>query len=986
MYFSTNPYVAGNPVGDSPAFVGRSDVLREVLRVLRHPKENAIVLYGQRRIGKTSVLQELEAKLPKEGGYRPIFFDLQDKAQWSLARVLRELAQKISDQLGQPNYELGDDPETTFRNVWLPKLLNNLLPDTALVFLFDEFDVLADPESDQAGAAFFPYLRDLLPIDQKHLNFVFVIGRKVDDLTNIALSLFKTTPASHVSLLNQQDTIELIRLSEANNSLIWSDEDIETIWQLTNGHPFLTQRLCSCIWDRLYADDPEEPPRVTLKEIETAIPETLSASRNALEWLWKGLPPAERVVISALAGAGAKLITENELEDLLRESGVRVIIRELQNAPRLLQDWDLIEPVDDGYHFRVELLRRWVADYKPLNRVQEDLDHIEPVSNSLYQAGLGYYRGSQLEAALPILRQAINLNPNHIGANQLLADILLAQGKANEAHEILEGLYKYQPMIARPRLIQALLALAQSNDNDDERLKFYKQLLELDSEQPEAKSQWQEIWRRRGDEAYKTGDLETALSAYQKGLLNKKVAEVKQKIRQREKQLNLLNELEQTKRYQEALEQARLLAKKYPEFQDWNPILQQLERKLQLSKFYDNAKMALKEGDKETADTLLARVIALESMKDNSHSIDWHIITSSKEGIGQTLLTSLVLTHNLEYNRNANTTLVIDLNKVNTDISKLLFFQKEIGEPVAISLPILKGKTEQIILQKTFSTNQNTGIQDYYVVGWISNPFRMYDSSQFTQLLSTIKTQATLLIEGQLNLPPLQTVIIDTNCHFCNIFSELDIQYIDYTEGVLHRDSITIWFMWCYRQLENLIRLQYNDATIIKLTAAAIERNIKSSLCQTTPFMHVFLPEVILSHQELKKSRRYNIYLFILYQIFRYRKSFTFHIKDLETLEDLPITESIRFQHWLKRLKQAHIVANKDGDPRHHFLEIVTKASRIPIKDNPFIEQRPFNIIPISVYHEALLNYTDNNYIDIVSSLRNFEIYDKFTKLLDRKS
>jgi hypothetical protein len=47
-----NPYVAGNPVGDSPAFIGRADVLREVLRVLRRPQDNAIVLYGQRRKGR----------------------------------------------------------------------------------------------------------------------------------------------------------------------------------------------------------------------------------------------------------------------------------------------------------------------------------------------------------------------------------------------------------------------------------------------------------------------------------------------------------------------------------------------------------------------------------------------------------------------------------------------------------------------------------------------------------------------------------------------------------------------------------------------------------------------------------------------------------------------------------------------------------------------------------------------------------------------
>jgi hypothetical protein len=61
-----NPYVAGNPVGDSPAFIGRADVLREVVRVLRRPQDNAIVLYGQRRIGKTSILQHLAAQLPNK--------------------------------------------------------------------------------------------------------------------------------------------------------------------------------------------------------------------------------------------------------------------------------------------------------------------------------------------------------------------------------------------------------------------------------------------------------------------------------------------------------------------------------------------------------------------------------------------------------------------------------------------------------------------------------------------------------------------------------------------------------------------------------------------------------------------------------------------------------------------------------------------------------------------------------------------------------
>jgi hypothetical protein len=79
-----NSYVPGDPVGDGPAFVGRIDVLRSVLRVLRHDRQNAIVLFGQRRIGKTSILQRLKVWLPRKVDFFPVQFDFADKAalQW----------------------------------------------------------------------------------------------------------------------------------------------------------------------------------------------------------------------------------------------------------------------------------------------------------------------------------------------------------------------------------------------------------------------------------------------------------------------------------------------------------------------------------------------------------------------------------------------------------------------------------------------------------------------------------------------------------------------------------------------------------------------------------------------------------------------------------------------------------------------------------------------------------------------------------------
>jgi hypothetical protein len=483
----TNPYIIGNPVGNRSAFVGRNKILTNVLNVVRD-KNNAIVLYGQRRIGKTSVLQELKAQLPKKGAYYPILFDLQNKAEWSLGRVLRELAHQISSLLELVPPDLGDKPETTFRQVWLPDVLNNLSTNASLVLLFDEFDVLANPDSEQAGAAFFPFLRDLLNTNPIHLNCVFAMGRNIDDLSSIALSLFKGVPAKLVSLLDYKETVQLIHLSQTNQTLNWSNDNaVEKVWQLTNGHPFLTQALCSHIWDRLHNHNPNEPPTVTLKDVEEAIPDTLSTRRNTLEWLWDGLPPAERVVASTLAGVGARVITEIQLEELLRKSGVQIIIRELHNAPRLLQEWDLIEPADGGYRFRVELLRRWIAEYKLPQQAQSELDHLDPAADTLYQACQKLYRDGHEAVAVAPLHQAIGLNSNHVGANLLLADILLKQKKANEAREILERLYTIRPVAAQRPLIQALLTLAQSNDNEEQQVELYERILEIEPKHSEAK-------------------------------------------------------------------------------------------------------------------------------------------------------------------------------------------------------------------------------------------------------------------------------------------------------------------------------------------------------------------------------------------------------------------------------------------------------------------------------------------------------------------
>jgi hypothetical protein len=420
----TNPYIAGNPVGGQAAFIGRADVLRDVLRMLNNPQESGLVLYGQRRIGKTSVLKELETNLPKQGQFLPVYLDLQDKAAQPLNAVLQELAARIAATTPPaPSPTLGEGAggvvaESSFKTTFLPQVLQQLPADTALVLLFDEFDVM-DTSGQQADSAFFPYLRDLMTLEPKRLKFLFVIGRRPEDLTHLALSVFKGIKSCHVSLMSAADTKQVAALSLKNQSLKWAKDAFALVYQLTGGHPFLTQQLCQILWQQMYDNDPAEAPIVHKADVQQAIAETLRTATNALEWLWNGLGPAERVVASALAEAGLGVITDEQLHACLRESGVRILIGELQNAPKVLEDWDLIRTEADGYRMPVEMLRRRLVERKPLRLVQAEIDRIQPVAENLFQAAYNLYQSGEIDAAVPLLKQAIGFNPNHLRANQV---------------------------------------------------------------------------------------------------------------------------------------------------------------------------------------------------------------------------------------------------------------------------------------------------------------------------------------------------------------------------------------------------------------------------------------------------------------------------------------------------------------------------------------------------------------------------------------
>ena len=507
MPIPINPYVVGDPVGHTDVFVGRKDILDEVKNSLQDPQKNVFLLYGQRRVGKTSILQYLEKHLETEGFFHSVYFDLHGKSELSLAEILQQLGVTIAHKLNlpDPHTQLKWKPEQVFRETWLPGILNTLPEGYSLILLFDEFDVLADPSHQPTSnldtlstSHLFKYFKALATDYVQKLKLVFVIGRNKEDLSLVAQPLFKESTPCLVSLLCPDDVITLIRLSEKNNTLRWTDTAIGQVIQLTNGHPLFTQELCSQVWYLVYDQNPDQIPTATYEDVNIVVPRVLDRIEHHLELFWGTWGTAEMVAAAVLAEAGPEPVTQEQLENLLLEkSQLRFEIREAQDASRRLKERDVLEFTEDGrFKFRVELVRQWIARYKkPDDLLQREVDKSESVAENFYRTALGLYEEGELEEALNQVRKAFERNPYHPRINQLWADILIDRKKLTEARELLEQFYEYQPSAAGAKLIKVYLLLAEEVEGDDKKLELYGRVLRINPSQPEARKKWQETWK-----------------------------------------------------------------------------------------------------------------------------------------------------------------------------------------------------------------------------------------------------------------------------------------------------------------------------------------------------------------------------------------------------------------------------------------------------------------------------------------------------------
>ncbi|MDY7077929.1 MAG: tetratricopeptide repeat protein, partial [Chloroflexota bacterium] len=472
-----NPYLAGPPIRGERGFFSRQDTLDWVARGLRDTAANSLVLFGQRRIGKTSLLLQLQRTLPADV-FLPVYFDLQDQATRPMGQVLADLADTVAERAGlePPDPEAFDDRGLFFSRTFLPQIYAALGQNRRPVFLLDEFDVPDEADEEELPAtvaiqSLFRFIRRVITKDPRPA-FVFIVGRRIDDLSLDFTATFKASLVREVWVLDRGSAEALVRQAEApnqNGTLRFTDRAVTRILSLTSGHPYLTQLLCQRIWERTCVEHLTAPPGIIdVPEVEAAVPDVLEAGDQALTWLWDGLSLAEKIYAAALAGAAGEgeTISEERGMQVLAAHAARLRTREVElMAPRDLVRRRVLELTGEQEHrFAVELFRRWVRQNQPLQDVKGELDQVDPLAEELFGIGQEFFRRSQLHASVRYFQDALAANPHHFHARLRLGETLVQLNQPDRAVIELERAYELDQEEARLLLARALVAQARARE------------------------------------------------------------------------------------------------------------------------------------------------------------------------------------------------------------------------------------------------------------------------------------------------------------------------------------------------------------------------------------------------------------------------------------------------------------------------------------------------------------------------------------------
>lgn len=355
-----NPFKYGVVVtGDD--FVDRKDEIEILYKELSSGK--SIILYSERRLGKTSLLIEFITQKAKR--MIPVYIDLYGMT------TKEDLTRQIVNNVINASYSNLDKIKNAVRNYFInlkPKMIistdgkitldlsaKKTYDEDELIEILDFPEKVAKEKKKRIILVFDEFqeisLMDGLKLEKlmrsrfqhhKNVSYVFVGSKKhllCQMFEEESRAFFKFARPLSLGPIPKEEFIPFIIKKFKQTGKKVTDEMIEEVLKFTNGNPYFTQYLCHEIW---YINKSAKDKEI----IDAAIKNIIAQQSIAFEYIWDELKSRnQRALLVGIAHEGAHNYSPDFIEkyNLKSQSHVEKSLQMLKNKGILNDNGQIIE-------------------------------------------------------------------------------------------------------------------------------------------------------------------------------------------------------------------------------------------------------------------------------------------------------------------------------------------------------------------------------------------------------------------------------------------------------------------------------------------------------------------------------------------------------------------------------------------------------------------------------------------------------------------
>lgn len=397
-----SPYVTGSPLepmhGHS-VFYGRDELLGKISRQIA-AHGNVVLLEGNRRAGKTSILKHLEGRSAIQG-WLAVYASLQgaegaaEVVGVPTAEVFREIARNIATALtkldidvplpngqtiavGKPALGVAracregigaESPFTDFRE-YLELVLAILKPfGLGLVLMLDEFDKLQEGIDNGVTSPQVPENIRFLIQAYPRFSAILTGSRRLKRLREEYWSaLYGLGTSIPVTALDTESARKVV-IEPVRGQLAFSQEAVDRVLEVTARHPYLMQCLCNRVFDYAVQTKSRSITASVVNDAARGLVRDNEHFASLWDYAARG-PEAGRqrrqliLLLCALSFKQGTHIGFGTLREQLAQFGVDVADEPLAADLSYLRELELIEfsgEIGDGeYRLAIPLMADWI--------------------------------------------------------------------------------------------------------------------------------------------------------------------------------------------------------------------------------------------------------------------------------------------------------------------------------------------------------------------------------------------------------------------------------------------------------------------------------------------------------------------------------------------------------------------------------------------------------------------------------------------------